>query len=263
MLRIINASASLPLFMVKPDELEVTDVTRKRVRWALRILTLALAVLGAFIGWRWGSGNYGSVVPARVFRSAQPSSMSLAKVVKRDGIKTVLNLRGSNPDEEWYRAEKDATLSAGATQIDFPMSSDQWLSHEQVRALLEILDTSEYPILIHCEWGAERTGLVSAIVALLKDGSTLADGRREFSAYYLFLPMKDGLVMRGHLDLYERWLADRGKTHSPATLRHWLMTAYQPGSPSREHWPCNPYPLKVVSRAGADGVMSWGSVRCK
>lgn len=236
---------------------------RKKLRWSIRILVALIAIPCAFVATRWTTGNYGTVIPRRIFRSAQPTAQLLKTAIKRDGIKTVLNLRGANPDQSWYAQERSATLEADATQIDFPMSSDQWLSHDQIRTLLDILDTCEYPILIHCEWGAERTGLISAICTLLKEGATLDEGKREFSIYYMFLPIKDGLVMRGHLDRYERWLKDQGENHSPTRLREWLTRSYEPGSPSREHWPCNPYPLKIVTKPRSEAVAMWGSTRCK
>lgn len=232
------------------------------MRWMLRALFASSLILGLFVTLRWTSGNFGVVVPDRIYRAAQLSPGSLAKTIRQHGIKTVLNLRGANPDQAWYRRERQSTLEAGATQVDFPMSSDQWLSIEQARTLLEILKTSEYPILIHCEWGAERTGLVAAICELTRPASTLADARREFSTYYLFLPMKDGLVMRGHLDRYERWLVQSSSPHSPETFRRWLLGEYRPGSPSRQHWECNPYPLKVVTRPGMEAVTLWGSKTC-
>lgn len=235
---------------------------RAKLRWTLRVCLALVAPLLLFIGARWGLSNFGVVLPGRVYRSAQPSPSFLAKTIHAQGIKTVLNLRGANPEESWYADERRATLAAGAVQIDFAMSSDQWLSREQARTLLDILDSCDDPVMIHCEWGAERTSLVAAIRALLREGSTLADGRREFSAYYLFLPMKDGLVMRGHLDLYAAWLAARGEEHTPGRLRQWLTREYQPGSPSREHWECNPYPLKVVTRPTSEPVILWGANPC-
>lgn len=236
---------------------------RKRIRWIVRGLVAAILVPVLFVAIRWGSGNYGTVVPGRIYRSAQPSASGLTRVLKRDGIKTVLNLRGANPDQAWYRSETLATIAAGSTQIDFPMSSDQWLSREQATALLEIFDTADYPILVHCEWGAERTGLVAAICALLRPGSSLEDGRREFSAYYMFLPVKDGLVMRAHVDAYARWLTARDERHSPKAFRRWLTRSYEPGTPSREHWPCNPYPLWIVTRPDNSRMTTWGETPCK
>lgn len=234
----------------------------RKLRWALRAALAVVLMLSAFVGWRWGSGNFGTVQPGRIFRSAQPSPGSLPGTIRAHGIRTVLNLRGTNPDQPWYPREREAALAAGATLVDLPLSSDQWLSREQARTLLDLLDGCEYPILIHCEWGAERTGLVSALCTLLREGSTLDDGRRAFSLFYLFVPMKDGLVMRGHLDAYAAWLAARNATHSPKTLRYWLLCEYHPGSPSREYWECNPYPLQVVSRPASPAEEHWSANPC-
>lgn len=235
---------------------------RRKLRWALRILSAAFALLAGFVLLRWGTGNVGAAIPGRVYRAAQPSASRLRGLIADRGIRTVLNLRGPNPDEAWYRDEVRATVESGATQVDFPMSSDQWLSAEQARGLIDVLDSCEYPILIHCEWGAERTGLVSAICELIREESRIEDARRAFSAYYLFLPIKDGRVMRGHLDLYERWLSDSAASHSPERFRRWLATAYRPGSPSRQHWECNPYPVKVVTRPGRPVATTWGATPC-
>ncbi|HEX8203116.1 MAG TPA: tyrosine-protein phosphatase [Isosphaeraceae bacterium] len=188
-----------------------------------------------------------------MYRSAQLSPGALARILRDHHIRTVLNLRGANPEQGWYRAERAATLAAGATQVDVPMSSDQWLAHDQARTLVRVLDTGAYPLLIHCEWGAERTGLVAAIATLLRPGSTLADAKAQFSAYYLFVPVQDGRVMAGHLDGYEAWLRRRRLPHAPDRFRLWLAEAYRPGSPSREFWPYNPYPLVVVTRPRAAG----------
>ncbi len=226
---------------------------RKAARITVGALLLAGLAIGGPIALRRSAGNFGTVEPGRVFRSAQLGPESLRRAIREHGIKTVLNLRGPNPDQAWYRDEVAATVASGAAQVDVPLASDQWLSHDQVATLLDVLGRAEYPILIHCEFGAERTGLVSAFVELLKPGGTLDDARSQFSIRYLFIPFKDGLVMLGHLDRYESWLRDCRLSHTPDQFRRWLATDYRPDSPSREYWPCNPYPRKVVTRVGPDG----------
>ena len=47
-------------------------------------------------------------------------------------IKTVLNLRGSNRVDAWYRDEVAATNHEQATQIDVAMSSCVWMSRAQL-----------------------------------------------------------------------------------------------------------------------------------
>ena len=171
---------------------------------------------------------------------------SLARTVRDYRIRTVLNLRGSNKDP-WYAAERSATVEAGATQVDIAMSSCIWMSRAQLRTVIDTLDSSEYPILIHCQWGAERTGLISAFAELLRPGSTLDDARAQFSIRYLFVRVNDGKIMAEHLDQYEHWLAARGWTHEPDHFRRWVSEGYQPQVPSREQWPYDPYPLVVIT----------------
>lgn len=230
-----------------------------------RTLVSALIVPAVFVGWTWATGNVAQVAPG-VYRSAQLGPEALARTIRTRGIKTVLNLRGRNLDQPWYRAERSATLARGATQIDVALASDHWMSREQARSLFNVLATCQRPVLIHCEWGAERTGLAAAFAELLRPGATLDDARAQFSTAFLFLPMRDGLVMCGHLDRYASWLTSTGRVHAPAEFHHWVFEVYRPGLPSREHWPCNPYPLAVVTRAGVGGhpheEVIWGENRC-
>ena len=86
---------------------------------------------------------------------------------------------------------------------------------------------------------------------LLRPGGTLDDARGQFSLRYLFVRAGDGAIMREHLDRYERWLRDRGLDHSPGRFRRWVAEGYRPGTPCREQWPYDPYPLVVITRPAA------------
>ncbi|RUL86119.1 protein tyrosine phosphatase [Tautonia sociabilis] len=206
----------------------------------------------ALVGWRWTTGNVGVIEPGSIYRSAQLDAETLAALIRRRGIRSVLNLRGPNPAADWYPAEREATLSAGATLIDVPLASDYWLTPEQAEQLVEVLDSASRPLLVHCQFGAERTGLVASMAVLLRPGGSIAEAEAQFSPYFLFLPIKDGLVMRGLLRQYQRWLADSQAEHSPATFRRWIAEQYRPGTPNRSQWPYNPYPLRVVTRPADD-----------
>ncbi len=226
----------------------------RRIRRGILASVAALALaIALFMSFRLEIANFGTVEPGRIYRSGQMSSTLLTRTVVQKGIKTVLNLRGANPKDRWYRDEKAASLREGATQIDIHMASNQWLTREQARTLLKVLETCEYPLLIHCQWGAERTGLVSAITELLRPGGSLDSAKRQFSLYYLYVPAGDGIVMAHHLDRYTEWLSSRKASHSPALFREWLTAGYKPGHPSREDWPFDPYPLVVVSRSPEQG----------
>lgn len=230
--------------------------TRTRRRWLRRAVTIPLLLVGGFVGLRYGTGNIASIEPGASFRSGQLTPGGLERLIRSRRIRTVVNLRGCNPDNDWYPAERAATLAAGATQVDLALASDLWLSRDQMRTLVDVLRRAERPLLIHCEWGAERTGLASAFAELLRPGGSLESARAQFGLYYLYLPLADGLVMRGHVDAYARWLEKHRLSHSPEQFLEYANHAYDPGSPSREEWPYDPYPLLVVTRpdAGAEST---------
>jgi protein tyrosine phosphatase (PTP) superfamily phosphohydrolase (DUF442 family) len=223
---------------------------KRWVRWTARC-TAAVVLAGVlYVAWDQATFNFGEIQHGRLYRSGQMPASSLSRTIRGYKVKTVLNLRGSNKDG-WYSAERNAALDAGATQIDIAMSSCIWMSRAQLRTLVQTLDTAEYPMLIHCQWGAERTGLVSAFAELLRPGSTLEDARAQFSIWYLFLRVNDGRIMAEHLDQYERWLATKGWKHEPDHFRSWVEEGYRPQLPNREQWPYDPYPLVVISRPGS------------
>jgi protein tyrosine phosphatase (PTP) superfamily phosphohydrolase (DUF442 family) len=216
-------------------------------RWVARLVAAMVLAGLLFVAWDQATHNFGEVQRGRIYRSGQMPSSALARTIHDYKLKTILNLRGSNKDP-WYAAERAATLESAATQIDIPMSSCVWMSRAQLRTVIEMLDTAEYPILIHCQWGAERTGLVSAFAELLRPGGTLEDARTQFSIRYLFLRVNDGKIMAEHLDQYERWLVANGWKHAPDRFRRWVNEGFRPLTPNREQWPFDPYPLVVISR---------------
>ena len=230
----------------------MANTRRRFFRRILATVALPLAMAGAWIGWNRANNNFATVRPNQVYRSGQMSASTLARTLHDSGIQTVLNLRGANGHLGWYRAERAATLAAGATQVDVSLSSCVWMSRAQLRTLIEVLDSSRYPMLIHCEWGAERTGLVSAFVELLREGSTIDDARNQFALKYLYLPFGDGKIMAEMIDQYDGWLRRRELEHRPELFRRWAANGYQPGSPNREEWPWDPYPLIVTTRPPAE-----------
>jgi protein tyrosine phosphatase (PTP) superfamily phosphohydrolase (DUF442 family) len=222
---------------------------RRRVVWPTLALVLVPVAFVVRVEW---THNFGVVVPGHIYRSGQMSGDDLARVLKTYGIKTVLNLRGPNPGEAWYRAERSVSTAKSATQVDLSLSSCEWMSRTQLRTLIRVLDSCEYPILIHCEHGSERTSLVSAFSELLRPGATLHDAERQFTLRHLFLRLNDGKVMAEHLDQYEAWLRAQGRAHSEARFRQWAGEGFTPHWPTREMWPYDPKPLVVVTRPAAD-----------
>jgi protein tyrosine/serine phosphatase len=128
-------------------------------------------------------GNFHTVEARRVYRSAQPNGDELRKMVVTHGIKTVLNLRGENPGTPWYDDEMRTARAMSIQHLDVRMSAYQVLSVQQMDKIVGLIDRAPKPLLIHCESGADRTGLVSALYRLSR-GQPAAVAAQELAPQY-------------------------------------------------------------------------------
>lgn len=157
------------------------------------MLVLGAIVVGGWAGYVRLSGNFHAVEDGVLYRSAQLSLGQFRERIKVNGIRTIINLRGSNPGKRWYDDELDASKNANVQHIDFALSAIREVSDDQVARLIELLRDSPRPILVHCEGGADRAGLASAL-------------------FELFLENKPALVARTQLSLrfgHFPWLGNR------------------------------------------------------
>jgi protein tyrosine phosphatase (PTP) superfamily phosphohydrolase (DUF442 family) len=191
--------------------------------------------------------NRHTVVPGRVYRSAQLSAGTLGRVVAEHGVRTVVNLRGTCPDVPWYMAEARATVAADVNLEDVSMSAKRLPAPGEVRRLVEVLDRTEYPILLHCQQGADRTGLAAAAVLLLHTDATVARARRQLWPRYGHINAGRTANIDRFFDFYEAWLAARNEPHTPARFRHWATSEYCPG-PFRARLGVASLPEVVVGR---------------
>ncbi|MBX7103750.1 MAG: tyrosine-protein phosphatase [Gemmataceae bacterium] len=178
--------------------------------------------------------NFRPVIPGHVYRCAQLTESDLAGQCSRLGVRTVINLRGCWPTFDWYDAESRATASVDITQEDLTLSAGRLPAPCEIRRLVEILDQADYPLLIHCRRGVDRTGLASAIASMLYAGATPAEARGQLSPRYGHVSLGRTEAMLRFFDLYESWLQHEGVAHSPTELRRFAASGYAAGpSPAR------------------------------
>jgi protein tyrosine/serine phosphatase len=157
----------------------------RKVSYAVAIaIGLAGAGCGAYAVYLQLIGNFHPVIEGQFYRSAQPSADDLAAYVRAHGIKTVINLRGAHPDTSWYDDEVAMSKGLNVTHIDFGMSSSKDFSADRADQLVALMKNAPKPILIHCQSGADRSGLVSALYAEKVAGLDEAQARRQLSFYY-------------------------------------------------------------------------------
>lgn len=172
--------------------------------------------------------NFHTVIPGAVYRCGQPSDGQLEDLVRRHGIRTVLNLCGCCDPKPEYLEEARASNRLNVSQEDLGLSAGRLPPTYAIHHLVEILDRTEYPILIHCHKGIDRTGLVAAVALLLRTDATLAEARAQLGPWHAHLSFSRTGHMDQFFDLYEEWLAAHGLTHSRDVFRRWLTRAYCP-----------------------------------
>jgi hypothetical protein len=198
----------------------------KRARWWVCFLCAGCILGGAgavFLNY-WD--NFHIVVPGLVFRSAQLEGKSLEAYLERYHIRTIVNLRGANPEADWYESERAIASRHRIRHCDIPTDSTTPPTAEEIRQIWGILETKDAtPILIHCESGINRTGSLAAIcVLLLEDEGALAKARGQLRWEYGNFPWAESTRNNlAYLDRYQKWLADEGLCHSPERFRRWAL----------------------------------------
>lgn len=165
-----------------------------------------------------------------VWRSNQPTPGRLRKLHAEQGLASVLNLRGAS-DRGAYVLERQACQMLGIELIDLQLSSRRPPRLEQLAELLDILDSAPRPLLIHCKSGADRAGLVSAMVLHGAGGSAEAV-RNQLSFRYWHIRAAETGVLDYFLDQY----LIRHKLDGLA-LREWIESDYDREVIRREYRP--------------------------
>jgi protein tyrosine/serine phosphatase len=116
-----------------------------------------------------------------LYRSARPGDAGIDAVAAM-GMKTVLDLEN---DDKVVAEERAHATALGLKFISKPMSGF-WEPHDaEVNEILAIVaDTSNYPMLVHCHLGEDRTGLIIGLYRVFQQHWTpraaysemLADG---------------------------------------------------------------------------------------
>lgn len=183
-----------------------------------RILLLSLLLLGLLVYAHYRD-NITTVMPGALYRSAQLSPTRLIALIRQESIRTVINLRGPNPADAWYRSELAVTDHFHVLHYDFAFSAKKTPSYALLSALTEALLTAPHPILLHCRGGADRTGMAVAVWLILQN-KPLAAAERAYSLRYLVLSHDSvGKQLFPH---YAQFLKERGVSSSRAHFLAWL-----------------------------------------
>jgi protein tyrosine/serine phosphatase len=172
-----------------------TKSPRKRRPWVALVVVAAL-IPGAWFGLNGlgyvledpsdypGPAKFATVEKDVLYRSGMLSIEDFSRLVKEHGIKTVLCVRGgtSSPlQNAWFRRETGFCEQNGIRFVHAPMiSADSEKNPRAVERFWELVDDpSARPILVHCEAGVDRTGVLSYLYRIHRQGWTAEAAHRE------------------------------------------------------------------------------------
>jgi Tyrosine phosphatase family len=167
--------------------------------------------------------NFYWICEGEAARSSQAHFGGLKSLMKRHGLKAVVNLRGENSDLSWWRYEKRTCELLGARHFDTMLDSRKLPTRSMLVRLMDVFDEAPMPLLLKCSGGQDRTGLAAALYLIRREGwSARSAAEHQFAAFpYLHFPKK-----------HQRWLklfvpfAEEEACGDP--LGDWVRRNYDP-----------------------------------
>ena len=209
---------------------------------AAGVVAFALLVL-----WMATDDRLVQVIPGQVLRSGRLDGGELREVIERLGLRTVVSLTGSGPEDDWVGAERELCASLGVRHVTLPFSLDEWPGRAHVEQVIELLDTAERPLLFHCLRGADRSGWASAVSLVLAD-APVARAIRQMSRRTGHLCDPAACPLHRFFASYLDHLAATGRAESAAAFREWVTSEYCPAPYNAEL-----LPLAELPRSAATG----------
>ena len=176
-----------------------------------------------------------------MYRENQPSPKRIA-LLAEEGIKTILNLRAESP-KGFYLLEEEACQKHGIKLVNFRVYSRDVHTREKIRAAKALFPTLEYPVMMHCKSGADRTGFMGVLYRHFHMGDSIEQAMEQLSFKYLHI--KEGKT--GMLDFffhdYLKYAAQEKEAGRDAEFIDWVETVYEPADVKArfmEQWSGNP-----------------------
>ncbi|MEW6444317.1 MAG: tyrosine-protein phosphatase [bacterium] len=141
-----------------PDE----TVGRTRRRTALKAAAALALVLAAAVLFLWSylvQKNFDTVVPGKIYRSGQPGAAQLEEWIAKYRLRTIVVLKPTlRPYEQALAQKHGLNLHHIVVSTKKGLPESQW---QQIRQI--VTDERNFPLLLHCHSGADKTGVVTAL----------------------------------------------------------------------------------------------------
>jgi tyrosine-protein phosphatase SIW14 len=113
------------------------------------------------------------VTEGQFYRSGQLTREGFTNVIKRFGIRTIINLQDEDPNPSLGQGLDEATFckQMGVNYVYLPPLLVEQGEPSSIEPFLAVCDDrNAYPILIHCKAGLHRTGTMAAFFRIEYEG---------------------------------------------------------------------------------------------
>jgi protein tyrosine/serine phosphatase len=117
--------------------------------------------------------NLAEISPGRLYRSNHPLPGRLARLARRYGLRTLINLRG-RADNGSDALSRDAAARLGLDFVDLALESRGAPQRDRILRLHDTYRDMRAPALMHCKSGADRAGLAAGLFVLFEGGTARA-----------------------------------------------------------------------------------------
>lgn len=166
------------------------------------------------------------------WRSAQPAPHHIRRLAK-DGLKTIVNLRGATRYGSWA-LECEEAARCGIAVEEFLVLSRGPPDKEGLLAARAFFARLEKPVLVHCKSGADRAGFMSTLHLLLHEGRSVDEALSQLSPRYGHFRFSSTGILDRFFELYrdegeakgldfETWVRDR---YDPDALLRGVRTGF-------------------------------------
>lgn len=214
-------------------------IRRRILRSAAGFSLVTSLIFASFLLRPFYSSNLGIIDEGRVIRSAQPTA-ALGDMIRDHKLASILNLRGGSPRNDYYSNEVRVAKEAGVDLYDLSMSATKRPRRSDLLRLIDVMNRCEYPLLIHCKSGADRTGLATTIYRMVVLKEPPEEARAAFTIYHSHVPIFGPERLHEPIDEYAAWLARNALPHTPERFHDWVLNTYRSDDPSVEPPPVEP-----------------------
>jgi protein tyrosine/serine phosphatase len=149
----------------------------------------------------------------------KPTPRLLRRWIPRLGLRTVVCLRQPQPWDRLVELERRVCAEAGVEFAYVNVYSRDMPSAEKLRELHDLLTRIQYPALIHCQGGADRSGLVSTLYLHWIEGVPLEETRQLTFIPHLHISAGPAGLIDRFFDAYAQDCA-----RAPQPLLEWAET---------------------------------------